>query len=37
MTNPTSDGWVTFHETRLPNGRTVLTQKRDGCTRSVIR
>lgn len=34
----TDDGWVTFYVTTHPNGRnTVLTQKRDGSTRTVIR
>lgn len=34
----TDDGWVTFYVTAHPNGRdTVLIQKRDGSTRTVIR
>ena len=32
----TDDGWVTFTRTRLGDGTVVLTQKRDGCTRSIV-
>lgn len=27
------DGWVVFSTVRLRNGTTIVTEKRDGCTR----
>jgi hypothetical protein len=29
-------GWVTFTTHRLPDGRWMSVQKRDGCTRTIL-
>lgn len=31
-----AEGWVRFSARRLPNGTTVTTWKRDGCTRTSL-
>lgn len=36
MNDPTTTGWVTFQKIRVPGGRTLLVQKRDGCTRTIV-
>lgn len=30
------DGWVLFGRIRLPNGAVIVTEKRDGCTRTRV-
>jgi hypothetical protein len=34
--NNHTDGWVTFHRIPLHDGRVIVVQKKDGCTRTLV-